>query len=136
VGRIKLQEELSRLQIQLTAERNAHAACRGKLRDARVLLRSECLAHADTEQRKEREAALLRNMYNEAAVRWVSAGSCAGSATGVLVGLGAAAAVCAALDAGGVLNVGGFFLASVVGLLVGVVTHARVYDALVEEEGE
>lgn len=136
VGRIKLQEELSRLQIQLTAERNAHAACRDKLRDARDLLRSECLAHAETEQRKEREAALLRHMYNDAIVRWDASGSCAGASTGIVVGFGFGAMVLGALDAAGLANMGGFLLAAVVGLVTGIVVRTKVYSFLVDEEGE
>ena len=134
--RLKASEEIERLKFQLTQERAVHAQTRDKLREARDALKAECFEHIETERRKEKEAAQLRVMYNEAVIRWDSAGSCAGAATGVLIGLSAAAMVCAALDAGGVLGASGFVLAATVGLMVGIFTNIRVYDTLVNDEGE
>ena len=134
--RLKANEEIERLKFQLTQERAAHSQTRATLRDARDALKSECFDHIETERRKEREAALLRNMYNNAIVRWDAAGSCAGAATGIVSGFGFGAMVLAALDAGGLLGAPAFILAGVVSLLTGIVVRTKVYSSLVDEEGE
>ena len=65
-NRTKLQEEIERLQRQLSAERSAHARARDDLREARIDVRSERLSAADTERRLLREAASVREELGDA----------------------------------------------------------------------
>jgi hypothetical protein len=65
-NRTKLQEEIERLQRQLSAERSAHARVRDDLREARIDVRSERLSAADTERRLLREAASVREELGDA----------------------------------------------------------------------
>jgi len=65
-NRTKLQEEIERLQRQLSAERSAHARARDDLREARIDIRSERLSAADTERRLFREAASVREELGDA----------------------------------------------------------------------
>jgi hypothetical protein len=132
-ARLKAHEEVERLKFQLTQERTVHAQTRGKLKDARDALKSECMDHVDTERRKEREAAALRGQYNEAVIRWDEAGYIAGAASGLVAGLVTVAVVCVTLDAVGLMGLGGLFLASVSGLLLGFVVRTRVYTYLVRD---